>query len=221
MPIQITEMLPSNYQCFREMLCSLVSHEQDHGLHDRGAMDLNIAGTTCMRQCLCGSKGWMGNLQLDVSWEGATADIRGNGRSSKWGWKMGHWAYLLWPQPWHRLFSPSLYLFDWTIKTSQGKQLLLRNRWVTAGENRAPLCVHTAKAIRHNFSQSLGPQHTCKLQPLLWTAEFRVIYRECCQDFGEGKRTLVFANANNWPEHALVVYWERGEQGGIQLPRDT
>lgn len=48
-------------------------------------------------------------------------------------------------------------------------------------------------------------QHTHKLQPLPWTTAFWVIYIKCWQVFGEGKRTSVFANANNWPDHALVV----------------
>lgn len=48
-------------------------------------------------------------------------------------------------------------------------------------------------------------QHTHKLQPLLRTTAFGVISTKCWQVFGEGKRTSVFANANNWPDHVLVV----------------
>ena len=128
-----------------------------------------------------GSEGWTGNPWLSLSREGAIAGIRGNRCSSKWGWEMGQWAHPIWPHPRHRLFSPSLYLFDWTTITWQGKAMApqeqMNNDW-----RKLPLHVHNAakrlasrKAwVLAGRKAMLSSQHTGKLQLLLYTA-FRVI----------------------------------------------
>lgn len=92
-----------------------------------------------------------------------------------------------------------------------GKTTALQNKGIMAGE--MPLSVHsTARAHSTASCQdsipcarkaALIPAHTHKLQLLLWTTAFWVIYIKCWQVFREGKSTSVFANVNNWPD--LVV----------------
>lgn len=78
--------------------CCVWQNQQCHGPHDGSAADQSITWTTI----------WGINGQ-SPAWS-----ITGRGGCTP-GSERRHWAHLLWPQPWHRLFSPSLYLFDWAI----------------------------------------------------------------------------------------------------------
>lgn len=107
---------------FSEKRC-VWQNQQCHGPRNGSAADQSITWTTI----------WGMNGQ-SPAWS-----IIGRGDCTP-GSETGHWAHLLWPHPWHRLFSPSLHLFDWTTIMWQGRQLLFRNRGIMAEEKCAPLC---------------------------------------------------------------------------------
>lgn len=92
------------------------------------------------------SEGWMGNPQLDVSQKGVTAH-----QDQRWDTELTYSGLIH-----DRLFSPALYLFDWTTIMQQGRQVLFRKRGIIAGE--MPLSVHsTARAHSTASCQALIP----------------------------------------------------------------